>query len=90
MLGDAGELPEYEVKTLMISGHTGFQEHSSGKSQAGIDRFSGERLNTGRHKKAPVHCPCSQLAALNGAPWMPLLLLLLMLLQAPKDDPQKR
>ena len=23
----------------------------------------------GRHKKAPVGCPCSQLAALHGAPW---------------------
>ena len=23
----------------------------------------------GRHEKAPVRCPCSQLAALHGAPW---------------------
>ena len=27
-----------------------------------------ERPNTGRHKKAPVRCPCSRLAALHGAP----------------------
>ena len=27
-----------------------------------------ERPNTGRHKKAPVRCPCSRLAARHGAP----------------------
>ena len=27
-----------------------------------------ERPNTGRHEKASVHCPCSRLAALHGAP----------------------
>ena len=28
---------------------------------------------------APVHCPCSRLAALHAAPWTLLLLLLLLL-----------
>ena len=27
-----------------------------------------ERPSTGRHEKAPAHCPCSRLAALHGAP----------------------
>ena len=38
-------------------------------------RSSGGGLNTGHHKKAPVHCPCSRLAALHGAPCKLLLLL---------------
>ena len=34
-----------------------------------IGRSSEEDLNTRRHKKVLVHCPCSWLAAFHGAPW---------------------
>ena len=37
---------------------------------AEICQSSGEVLNTGRHEKVPVRCPCSRLAALHGAPVM--------------------
>ena len=47
-LGDAGALHVYD--------HTAFQVHSSGWGQAGIGRSSGESLNTGCYKKAPVRC----------------------------------
>ena len=39
-----------------------------------IGRSSWESLNTGRHEKAPVRCPCNRLAALRDDPQMPLML----------------
>ena len=51
---NAGALSECEVETLMKPDHTALQMRSSGR--AGIGRSSGEGLNTGRHKKAPVRC----------------------------------
>ena len=65
MSGYAGALPDYEV---MTRGHTAIQVRSSGYGQAGIGRTSWKGLSTGCHKKAPVCCPCSRLAALHGAP----------------------
>ena len=70
MPGDAGVLPECEVTTLMTTNHTIIQMHSSGKGRAEIGRSSRKGLDMGCHEKAPIMCPCSHLAALNGAPRM--------------------
>ena len=51
----------------MTPDHTAFQVRSSRLCRAGIGRSSWEGFNTGRHEKAPVRCPYSRLAALNGA-----------------------
>ena len=48
MSGEAGALPEYEVKALMASDHTAFQMRLSGSGRAGISRTSGDGLNTAR------------------------------------------
>ena len=74
MSGDAGALPECEVKTLMSCDHTAIFVSSSGWSRVGIGRSAAEVLCMGCHEKAPVRCPCSRLAALHGAPLMLLLL----------------
>ena len=58
------------VKTLMTPDPTAFPVLSSGLGRAGVGRSSEEGLDTGRHEKAPVRCPCSRLAALHGAPRM--------------------
>ena len=50
--------------------HPTFQMRSSGLARAGIGQSSWEGVNMGCHEKAPVHCPCSWVAALYGAPWM--------------------
>ena len=55
--------------TLMTPDHTAFQVRSSWLCQAGIGRSFWDGLNTGRHEKVPVCCPCSRLAALHDAPW---------------------
>ena len=68
MSGDAGALPECEVYTLMAPDQSTFQVHGSWLGGTSIGRSSGECLNTGLHEKALVRCPCSQLAALHGAP----------------------
>ena len=60
---------------MMTPDHKAFQVRSSGQGQVGIGQSSGEGLNTGHHKKAPVHSPCSRLAALHGAPSTHQLLL---------------
>ena len=52
----------------MTPDHTAIQVHSSGQGRVGIGRSSGEGLNTGCHWKAPVRCPLSRLAVLQGAP----------------------
>ena len=54
--------------TLMTADHTVFLVRISRIGRAGIGRSSWEGLNTGRHVKAPVGCPCRRLAALHGAP----------------------
>ena len=55
--------------TLKTSlGHIAVQVRSSGLDRIGIGRSSWKGLITGRHDKAPIHCPCRQLAALHG-PW---------------------
>ena len=41
----------------MSPNHTAIKVLSSGSCRAGIGRSSGESVNTGRHKKAPVRCP---------------------------------
>ena len=68
MSRDAGALRKCEGKTLMISGHTVFEVHSSWKGRVGISRSSWEGLLTGRHEKAPLRCPCGRFATLYGAP----------------------
>ena len=44
MTGDAGALPEYEVKTLMTPDYAALQVHSSGKDRAGIAQSSRKAL----------------------------------------------
>ena len=53
---------------LMTPDHIVVLVHNSGLHRAGIGRSSWKGLSSGRHEKAPVHCPCSRLAALHGAP----------------------
>ena len=67
ILEDAGLLSECNVKTLMTSDLIAFQVCSSGYVRAGIGRSSWKGLDTGRHEKTPVRCPCSRLATLHGA-----------------------
>ena len=67
MSGDAGALPECEVKTLLTPNHTAFQVHISGLGRAGIGRSFWEGINTERHEKAPVCCSSSWLTVLHGA-----------------------
>ena len=58
MSGDAGALSECGVKTLMTPDHTAFLISNSGQGRTGFGRSSVEGLNTGRHYRAPVRCPC--------------------------------
>ena len=58
LFGETGELPECEMKTLMTSDQTVYHVHTSGYGQAGIGRSTLEGLNTRRHQKATVRCPC--------------------------------
>ena len=74
MLGDAGALPWCKVNTLMPPDHTAYQVLSFGYGRAGIGLSSEEGLNTGRHDKAPEHCPCILLATHHGAPQTLMLL----------------
>ena len=94
MSWDAGELPKCEVKTLMTPDHTAFHVHSSVYGWIAIDRCSREGFNTGCHKMAPVHCPWLHSMMLHGCAVIVVLyccvLSLLLLPQAPEDDPQKR
>ena len=60
MLGDAGALPESDIRTLMIADHTAFQVRSSVLSRERIGQSSWEGLDMGCHKKAPLCCSCSQ------------------------------
>ena len=78
MSGDTGALPECEVKTPMTPYHTAIQVRSSGQCRVGIGRSSCNSLNSGRHEKSLVHCPCSWLAALHGAPRMCMFILLVV------------
>ena len=71
MSGDAEGLPECEMKTLMTPGHTEKSGRRLGWGSARIGHSSREGLNMGCHKKAPVECPCSRLATLHDAPWLP-------------------
>ena len=68
MSGNTAAHPECEVKTLMTTVHTAVQVRHSELGLAGIDRSSWKGHTTGRHEKAPVRCPCSQLTALHGVP----------------------
>ena len=70
------EMPEHFLcvsDILMTPDHTAIQVRSSGLGRAGIGRSFWKGLSTGRHDKAPVHCPYSRLATLHGASWMQLL-----------------
>ena len=67
MSGDAGAFPKCEVNTLIIPDCTNIQVRSSGWGRAKIGWYSRKGLNTGRHEKAPVRCPCCRLAAFHGA-----------------------
>ena len=55
----------YDGALAKTPDHTASQVCSSELGRAGIDRFS-RGLSTGCHKKAPVRCPRSRLAALHG------------------------
>ena len=68
MSGDAGAIRKCEVKTLMTSGHSAFQVHSSWYGRPEFGRSSWKGHNTGHNKNTPVQCPCSRLATLHGAP----------------------
>ena len=68
MFGDAGAFPECEVNTMITPDRTTIQVQRSGYGRAGICRSSWKGLNTGRHENAPVHYPCSGLAAHHFAP----------------------
>ena len=68
--GDAGAFPECEV---MTPDHITVQVRSCGLGRAEIGRSSWKGLNTGRHEKVPVCCPCSWLATLHGTPRSPLI-----------------
>ena len=66
--GDSGAFPECVGNTLITPDRTTIQVRSSGWGRVGICRTSRKGLNTGRHERTPVRCPCSRLAALHGAP----------------------
>ena len=63
-LANAEAHPECEVKTQMTPDHTVAQVQGSRQNWS----VFMERPKHGRHKKAPVRCPCCRLAALHGAP----------------------
>ena len=68
MSGDAGAFPECVDE---YTDYTRSYHHPCAQFWVGSSRNWSvflERPNTGRHKKAPVRCPCSRLAALHGAP----------------------
>ena len=67
MSGDAGALSECEKKTVVTLDHTAFQVRNSWYGQVESCQSSSEDLDMGRHKKAPVRCPCSQLAVHHDA-----------------------
>ena len=54
--------------TLKTSDHTAFQVHINRYGRVGIGWSSWKGLNTGRHDKVPVRCPCSRWATLHVAP----------------------
>ena len=68
MSGDAGTFLECEVNILIAPDRTTIQVQSSRLGRVGIGRSFWKSLNTGRHEKAPVRCPCIRLAALHSAP----------------------
>ena len=68
MSGDAGALLESEVIRRRLPITPSSRCTAMGLGRAGIGLSSCNGLRMGRHVKAPVRCPCSQLATLHGAP----------------------
>ena len=52
----------------LITPDRAFQVHDDWLGGAEIGRFSWEGINTGRHEKALVRCPCSRFAKHHVAP----------------------
>ena len=67
MSGDARSFLERKVNTLITPGRSTIQVLSSGLGRVRLVGLPGKALTRGRHKKAPVYCPCNRLATLRGA-----------------------